>query len=86
MQIMVMYDTEIVYDEEIDAIYIRFKDVPYSHGKDLDEERRIDYGINGEVRGVELHCLNQGVDLTDLPNADTIRRILEDLGIKEYVC
>jgi len=75
---------EITHDKKIDAIYIRFKDIPYSYGHDLDEERRIDYGANGELRGVELHCISKGVITDDLPHRAEIERVLDDRGIRIY--
>ena len=71
---------ETMYDKKIDAIYISFTDMPYAYGKDLDEERRVDYDINGDVRGVELQCISKGVVLYGLPKADEIAEILK--GIK----
>ncbi|MFH1663048.1 MAG: DUF2283 domain-containing protein [Chloroflexota bacterium] len=75
---------ETIYDKDIDAIYIRFSNAPYSYGKDLDEERRIDYDINGEVRGVELHCISRGVNLNGLPESSKIAKLIKDINIKEY--
>ena len=72
------------HDKEIDAIYISFTDMPYAYGRDLDEERRIDYDINGNVRGVELHCISMGVDLHGLPRANEISKILKGIGVREY--
>jgi len=75
---------EIIHDKKIDAIYIRFTEMPYAYGRDLDEERRIDYDINGNVRGVELHCISMGVDLHDLPRTNEIAGILKGIGVREY--
>ena len=75
---------EIRQDTEADAIYILFVDIPYSHGKSLDDERHIDYGENGVVRGVELLCVSTGVITDDLPNRAEIEQVLEDRGIKIY--
>lgn len=72
------------YDKKIDAIYIKFSDMPYEYGIDLDDERRIDYDANNKVRGVELHNIKYGVDYNGLPKAKEIAGILEELGVKEY--
>jgi len=76
---------EVRYDKEADAIYIFITDEPYSYGKDLDEERRIDYDANGNPRGIELLCVSTGVDTVDLPNRAEVERILDDRGIKVCV-
>ena len=55
------------YDKVADAIYIKLSDMPYAYGKDLDDLRRIDYDSNGDLRGVELLCVSEGVIIDDLP-------------------
>ncbi len=75
---------KIKYDKQADAIYILFNDKPYAYGKDLDEERRVDYDANGNVRGVELLCVSTGVITDALPNRSEIEQALEDRGIKAY--
>ena len=72
------------YDREADAIYIYLSDKPYSYGKDLDNERRIDYDSDNKPRGIELLCVSQGVTMDDLPQASAIERLLGDLNIKVY--
>jgi len=74
----------IKHDLEADAIYILLNDTPYSYGKSLGDERHIDYGEDGEVRGVELLCVSDGVITDDLPNRAEIERALDDRGIKVY--
>jgi uncharacterized protein YuzE len=72
------------YDREADAIYILFSDKPYAYGKDLDNERRVDYDIDGNVRGIELLCVSSGVITDDLPNRAEVERFLYDKGIKVF--
>jgi len=72
------------HDREADAIYIRFSDAPYAYGKDLDKERRIDYDANGELRGVELLCVSDGVIIDDLPHRLEIEKLLEEHHIKIF--
>lgn len=74
----------IKYDKEADAIYIRFNDAPYAYGKDLDNERRIDYDANGEPRGVELLCVSDGVITDDLPYRAEIEQLLGEYHIKMF--
>ena len=51
----------IKYDKQADAVYILLSNKPYAYGKDLDNERRIDYDADGNPRGVELLCVSGGV-------------------------
>ena len=75
---------EIKHDKRADAIYILLSNKPYAYGKDLDNERRIDYDANDNPRGVELLCVSTGVITDDLPNKADIERALDDRGIKVY--
>lgn len=75
---------KIRYDKQADAIYILLSEKPYAYGKDLDEERRIDYDAAGNPRGVELLCVSTGVITNDLPNRAEIERTLGSKGIKVY--
>ncbi len=75
---------KLEYDKKADAIYIYFSDQPYSYGKDLDKERRIDYTSDGTPIGVELLCVSTGVITDDLPDRAEIERALADKGIKVF--
>jgi len=75
---------KIKYDKVADAIYIKLSNMPYAHGKDLDDLRRIDYDVDDNPRGVELLCVSKGVITDDLPNKAEIERLLGDRGIKIY--
>ena len=69
------------YDPGADALYVYFSDSGYSHGRDLDAARRIDYAADGSVVGVEVLSPSVGVDLSGLPSADTIAALLKQLGL-----
>lgn len=75
---------EFEHSKTADAIYIRFSDQPYAYGKDLDDDRRIDYAVNGEVIGVELLGVSEGVHTDDLPHREAIIRVLEEHKIPIY--
>lgn len=72
------------YDKQADAIYIYLSDAPYAYGKDLDNERRIDYAADGSPRGVELLCVSEGVNVSDFPYAQEIVKVLAVNGIRAY--
>lgn len=74
----------VEYDKEADAIYIYLSDEPYAYGKDLDNERRVDYSANDTPVGVELLCVSTGVITDDLPSRAEIEQALDDRGIKVY--
>ncbi|MBN1189857.1 MAG: DUF2283 domain-containing protein [Dehalococcoidales bacterium] len=72
------------YDQEADAVYIFLSDKPYSYGRDLDNERRIDYDAKGNPRGIELLCVSTGVNTDGLPERAEIEKLLGSRGIKVY--
>jgi uncharacterized protein YuzE len=69
------------HDTEADAVYVYFSDREYSHGRDLDVGRRIDYAADGSVVGVELLSPSIGVDLTGLPRAADLAVLLRRLDL-----
>ena len=73
---------ECTYDRRADAIYIRLASAPYSHGKDLDPERRVDYDSVGSPIGVELLCASSGVKIEGLPEASRVAEILRTHRVK----
>jgi uncharacterized protein YuzE len=73
------------YDKKADAIYILLTDNPYAYGKDLDDERRVDYDTEGNPRGIELLCVSTGVLTDDLPDREAVEKILGARGIKVLV-
>lgn len=75
---------EFKYDTQADAIYISLSNKPYAYGKDLDDERRIDYAADNTPIGVELLCVSKGVNLNGLPHVDEIAEIMKDERIKIY--
>lgn len=75
---------ELKRDLKADAIYIYLSSKPYAYGKDLDNERRIDYASDDTPLGIELLCVSKGVNVGGLPNADEIAELLHRKGIKVY--
>lgn len=71
------------HDRDADALYVTLEDKPHSCGRDLDDERRVDYATDGTPVGVEFTCVLLGVDLTDIPRADEISAALREHEIRE---
>ena len=74
----------IKYDENADAVYIYLRDKPYAYGKELDNERRIDYSSDGVPVGIELLSVSKGVNTEDLPEHEQITKLLEKKNIKIF--
>ena len=75
----------MTYDRKANAIYVYLSDKPYAYGKDLDDERRIDYAVDGTPMGLEFLCVSDGVNLDDIPQRQEVERLLVDRDIKVYV-
>jgi len=73
------------HDAQADAIYIYLSSKPYAYGKDLDDERRIDFASDNTPIGVELLCVSNGVNLDGLPCKDEIAEILKANVIRHAV-
>ena len=76
---------KVSYDRTVQAIYVRLSTKPYHHGRDLDEDRRVDYAEDGTPIGVELLGVDDGVSLDDLPRADAIAEALKALDVRVLV-
>ena len=75
---------ELKYDREADAVYIHLRDRPYAYGRDLDDERRIDYADDNTPIGIELLNVSGGVNLDGLPDMDEIARAFADYEMSVY--
>jgi uncharacterized protein YuzE len=70
------------YDPDADALYVYLSDRPYSHGRDLDDARRIDYAADGVPVGIEILSPRvAGVDVAGLPDGDAVAAIAGKLGL-----
>ena len=72
-------------DPIADAVYIQLTNEPIGYTKELDDNRLVDYTMNpGEPVGVDLLAVSEGVKLNDLPEVESVKKILEGLGVKVY--
>ena len=76
---------KLEHDLEADAIYIYLSSKPYTYGIDLDNELRIDYADDNTPVGVELLCVSNGVNVTDIPYSQEIAELLHNEGISVYM-
>ncbi len=77
------------YDPDADALYVRFADAVVAYTDDVSRgrqyERGIDYAEDDTPVGVEFLNVSRGVDLTDIPRADEIARLLVEHDIRVLV-
>jgi uncharacterized protein YuzE len=74
----------VQYDPEVDALYIEFDgEKPWKRMRRFGARRAVDYAEDGSVLGVELlDARRLGVDLSDLPERETLERVLADWEIR----
>jgi uncharacterized protein YuzE len=75
---------EVTYSPRSDAMYIYFnKGLPWGRNEKLDFRRIIDWSKDGRLIGIELLDVRRlGVDVTGLPERETVERVLADREIK----
>lgn len=67
----------VEYDSESDAIYVTLRQPDGSVETEfIDDARYVDYDAAGNVVGVELLGVSQGIDLEGLPEAEKIAEAL----------
>lgn len=76
----------LTYDAEVDALAVDF--VPRTsrdtaRTEELDEFRRIDYGEDGTVLGLDLTNVSDGVNFDGLPRGDELAEALRNAGLGE---
>jgi len=72
-------------DPVADAVYIQLMNEPIGYTVELDDNRLVDYTTNpGKPVGVDLLAVSEGVKLNGLPQVETIKKILEGLGVGVY--
>ena len=69
------------YDSEADVLYVQLRDGETSATqKFLDDLRIIDYSADGAIVGVEFICASGGVDLSDVPFAQSVEGLIGQSG------
>ncbi len=76
---------KVVTDPQADAIYIYLRTLPVAYTEELDENRYVDYGADGEPVGIDLLQVSEGVNTDDLPQQAEVEKVLTGLGVKILV-
>lgn len=77
-----MAEVSVEYDPEVDVLYVRLAPharVAKTHP--LDDMRLIDYSEDGAVVGIEFIDASEGVELSDVPFARKVEKIIGDAGL-----
>lgn len=72
---------KLEYDKRHDAAYFAFSSADSVRQEMLDNARIVDYGVDGEVVGVEFISPSRGMDLTDVPHAADIEKAARKAGL-----
>ena len=49
-------------------LYVKFRDTQVAGGRELDESRHLDLDTHGDLRGIVLADVSEGVDLEGIPD------------------
>lgn len=64
------------YHEEADVLYVTLLDAEVDDTVELDDMRMIDYSADRRVVGVEFVSPSAGIDLTDVPFAKVVEKLI----------
>ena len=71
---------EVTYDPDADVVYVLLNDIHVEKTKALDDVRLIDYSADGAVVGIEFINASAGIDVRDIPFAQTVEGLIRDSG------
>jgi uncharacterized protein YuzE len=73
----------VSYDDEGDVLYVLLAgdEIPVERSISLDDLRIVDYSTDGRVLGIEFINASSGVDLSDLPFAETVAQLIGTSGL-----
>lgn len=71
---------QATYDADADALYVQLSDEAAPHQVFLDDLRIVDYSEDRAVVGVEFLHASEGIDLSDVPFAPTVERLIGESG------
>lgn len=73
----------VQYDEETDVLYVRLPhEGTVERTVSLDDLRLIDYSAEGAVIGIEFVDASGGVDLRDVPFAETAEKLIRESDLE----
>ena len=72
----------LLHHHAADAVVIVFSDEPVGWSRQLDPDRRVDYGEDGRVVAVAFERVSWGVELRELPARPLIARLLGEHCIR----
>ena len=74
--------SEVTYSKDVDIAYVYLTDIEEFSARTvfLDDLRLVDYADDGRVIGVEFINASGGIDLTDVPAADVVEKLIVESG------
>ncbi|MBI5283723.1 MAG: DUF2283 domain-containing protein [Chloroflexi bacterium] len=71
----------VTYDPDADVLYVQLRAGKVARTKSLDDFRLIDYSDDGAVVGIEFIDATAGIDLKDVPFAQTVGQLIGQSGL-----
>jgi uncharacterized protein YuzE len=70
------------YLERIDILYVQVRNTEIARTRSLGHWRNVDLDADGNVVAVEfINAMSLGVDLTDIPERDTVERLIREADV-----
>ena len=72
------------YYEDDDILYLQLKDTPISGGHQVDDSKHLDLDDAGDIRGIVLQGVSNGVDLEGIPAEilPEVNRLLQEAEVR----
>ena len=77
-------DIKLELDSRADAAYVVLSDEDVTSTLKLDANRLVDFDAHGQIIGIEFLHISGGVDLSDLPYREELRRLFDENHIKQF--
>lgn len=71
----------VTYDKEADVLYVELNTSAVARSHSLDDIRIIDYSEDGAVVGIEFINASSGVDLSDVPFAQKVEKLIGETDL-----
>ncbi len=72
---------QVTYDHENDVLYVQLRDGNSVRQSLIGDLCVVDYGADDAVLGIEFLGASEGVDLSNVPAADAIQRLIDETDL-----
>ena len=81
---MAVTPVRLELDGDANSAYVVLSDDEVKKTKKLDQNRLLDLDAQGEVVGIEFLNISAGVNLSDLPRGEELRKLFGEHHIRQF--